>query len=223
MYDYQTVLEEKLEESEEFKKKYEELKGLRGKEIKEFELDLVGEPEIGRVTLGTEGVLLFRLLRFGLFKELNFISGSKFANGMVYRSGIDIGRALIETDNSNNLDQFLTSLAEIYKELEIGILSVTKKSEEFLVIRMDEGISSAGMLNVDKVICYFEAGIIAGALEVFLGSYVDVEEVKCWGKGDEYCEFEVNLRHISEPVEINRRNIRETRERGIRGDDIRVR
>ncbi len=221
MYDYQKVLKERIEESEEFKRKYEKLKGLREKEIKEFGLELVGEPEIGRVTLGTEGVLLFRLLRFGLFKELNFISGSKFANGMVYRGGIDIGRALIETDNSNNLDQFLTSLAELYKESEIGILSVIKKSDEFLVIRMDECISSAGMLNVGRAICYFEAGIIAGALEVFLGSYVDVEEVKCWGKGDEYCEFEINLRHISEEEVTNRRNIRESGEGRVHDRNVR--
>ncbi|WP_242451270.1 V4R domain-containing protein [Methanothermobacter sp. THM-2] len=42
--------------------------------------------------------------------------------------------------------------------------------------------------------CFFEAGIIAGALFEILGGRVDAYERRCWTNGYSFCQFDVRAR-----------------------------
>ena len=43
-------------------------------------------------------------------------------------------------------------------------------------------------------ICHWTRGFLAGYLSAATGREVEVREVKCMGKGDEFCEFEIEAK-----------------------------
>jgi predicted hydrocarbon binding protein len=47
--------------------------------------------------------------------------------------------------------------------------------------------------DIGQDVCGFVAGEIAGLMHVTLGEVAAVEETKCWGLGDELCEFDIRL------------------------------
>lgn len=55
--------------------------------------------------------------------------------------------------------------------------------------------SGLAVMNQDigQDVCGFLSGEIAGLMEVTLGEKAAVEETKCWGLGDDYCEFDIRL------------------------------
>jgi predicted hydrocarbon binding protein len=48
------------------------------------------------------------------------------------------------------------------------------------------------MPDMGKTLCPSDAGIIAGVLDKTLRKNHSVKEVKCWGTGHDFCEFEIN-------------------------------
>jgi predicted hydrocarbon binding protein len=73
--------------------------------------------------------------------------------------------------NVNNFSKF-------FKRMRIGILE--KKNKGFIV---KESAFSTGAKNIEKKICSYTAGLLAG----FIGK--NVVETKCIANGNEYCEF----------------------------------
>ncbi|MFX0016517.1 MAG: V4R domain-containing protein [Promethearchaeota archaeon] len=47
--------------------------------------------------------------------------------------------------------------------------------------------------DIGQDVCGFISGEIAGLMEVTLGEKASVVETKCWGMGDDYCEFDIRL------------------------------
>ena len=191
-YDYQKAREDLERTSDEFRKKYERFKELQKERT--HGLDVIGMPEIGRITLGTEvPIRLLRILLFGQLECFSTIVGESATSGLIYRSGRDAGKELLKGVKTKGLHEALERVAEILEELKIGMVSITKESKESCMLRIDECAFCSGMLNVGRTICRFEAGLIAGLLESLLGKPIEVEETKCWGKGDEFCEFEIRV------------------------------
>jgi len=196
-YDYKELIEKKGKEDPAFRKKIDELKEKRKKEVDvEAGITVTGDVEVGRPTLGGGFfVTQFRILRIvGLRWGLAKIVGKKAGDGITYNIGIGVGKDLIKKGvvKGKTIDEFLTSLATNIEGLKIGIASVTEWSGDFPKrIRVDECITCAGMLNIGKPVCHYEGGVIAGALSEFYKKEVRANEIACWGQGDEYCEFEL--------------------------------
>jgi predicted hydrocarbon binding protein len=58
-------------------------------------------------------------------------------------------------------------------------------------IKVTNSFNAIGYEKVDKPVCHFLRGIIAGASSIVTGREMHCLEIKCVAKGDEYCEFEV--------------------------------
>ncbi|MBI5211380.1 MAG: 4-vinyl reductase [Elusimicrobia bacterium] len=165
-------------------------------------LELLGDPAMGRPRLGpTAPVDMFRALRLiGVMEGLDDTLG-KDSSALVHNSGkylgYGLGQAILDA-TGRDLGKYVDALANKLRELGVGILSVPelRLEDDFLKVRVDECITCAGMPPIGKVICHFEAGFVAGVLEVFLGGgrKCRVREVKCWAQGDKTCEFDVQIR-----------------------------
>ena len=70
---------------------------------------------------------------------------------------------------------------------------IIKAGENEMVLQIAESATSAGMPDVNRPLCHFERGILAGAVSGFLGKDTTCEETKCWGLGDTFCEFLVKV------------------------------
>lgn len=100
-----------------------------------------------------------------------------------YNTAKNVGRSLNVTDYN--------SLSEKIMELGIGQIVITNMSDEKVVFRLYDCFTCSDMENIGKPVCYFEAGILAGAVSTISKQDMDAVEVRCNALGDSYCEFEV--------------------------------
>lgn len=78
-----------------------------------------------------------------------------------------------------------------FKNWGYGILTTESIEDEKIVVRLDESMSSAGMPNLGKAVCYYEGGRITGGLSEITGIGWQFKEVNCWAMGDDFCKFEI--------------------------------
>lgn len=100
-----------------------------------------------------------------------------------YNTAKNVGRSLNVTDYN--------SLSEKIMELGIGQIVITNMSDEKVVFRLYDCFTCSDMENIGKPVCYFEAGILAGAVSTISKQDMDAVEVQCNALGDSYCEFDV--------------------------------
>lgn len=84
----------------------------------------------------------------------------------------------------------LEDLAELWKDLGLGETSCSKNE---LVV--EECYFCSGLPKVGYPYCRFDEGLIAGFLSKSMRKRFEVKEIKCWGLGDELCEFKVRETH----------------------------
>lgn len=131
------------------------------------------------------GTVLFRML-----KSATLASGINL-DSMLYRIGYELGSGVLaEKISATNLDDIMDELKNIWEKLGLGRIEY-KKEDNYLKIRVFECYQCSNMPNVGKTLCPSDAGTIAGVLDKKLGRKYKVKEVKCWGTGHNYCEFEV--------------------------------
>ena len=116
-------------------------------------------------------------LSVGYFSAL-YMAGKKFAKN-----------SLAEKCVSDSVREANAFLEGFFVKAGIGDLKLVGESGARYVYRLENCSSCAGMCPVEKQICYFEAGIIAGFLEAKLRKRVVVRETLCGGLGDDCCEF----------------------------------
>ncbi|HEC96781.1 MAG TPA: DUF2507 domain-containing protein [Nitrospirae bacterium] len=145
-------------------------------------LDIGDISKTKRPILGDEvPVEVFRLLRIiGMYSILG--EGSGYT---LYLAGKELG---VELDIKT-----VEELATLLKKLKIGILMVVESSDNKIVVRVDECITCAGLPDIGKMICHFEGGIIAGALEKILKRPTKAIQTKSHTSGFDHCEFHIHL------------------------------
>lgn len=159
----------------------------------------LGDPAAGRPNLGeTTSVTIFRVVRnLAMGNALKTLVGEDRANEFLYHSGQTVGAALhnkLLTDVTD-LNVFVEKVTTLLEDLGVGRLSIVqaKPDKGLFELKVDECVSCAGVGNLGKVLCYFEAGVISGLLGAFTGKKVRVDETKCWGKGDTTCQFKAKV------------------------------
>ena len=133
-------------------------------------------------------------INMGLFRAIRSatLAAGIEIDGLLYEQGYDLGETVFAGYvQSSELDGLLLELAVVWKKLRLGIVEVVGKKEQIITIRVFECYDCAYMPNVGKALCFFDAGIIAGILDTKLEGRYSVEEVKCWGTGYTFCEFEI--------------------------------
>ncbi len=97
------------------------------------------------------------------------------------RLGYEVGYSL-SFEGAN-----LEDLAELWENLGMGKTSCTNRE---LVV--EDCYFCSRLPKIGETYCKFDEGLISGFMAKSTGKVFDVEEVKCWGLGDELCEFRLN-------------------------------
>ena len=146
--------------------------------IKIFNALKVNRPQLGK----DAGVGLYRLFRLVAMEDVL----GKAAPAISYFAGKKLGIEL----NLNSVEELLN----LCEELKIGIIKVTEKDENTLLVEVFECVTCDGMDPVGRALCSFEGGLIAGCLEGITGKKATAKEVTCIGGfGDESCGFNVTF------------------------------
>ncbi len=113
------------------------------------------------------------------------------ADSLLYDTGYWLGsRVMAEKVEGQSFEEVLHSMAELWKRLKLGVVTV-EVTAEGAKLRVKECYQCMHMPAVGKPLCSTDGGIIAGVLEKKLSRRYSVRETKCWGTGEEMCEFEI--------------------------------
>lgn len=110
-------------------------------------------------------------------------------------------RILEKTDTAGKFRDLLEGLQDLYSANSLGLpLFLTSRSlvesnnKNKAKILVYDSAYSAQMAPIGQPVCYLIAGEIAGLIETTLGEeHVSVQETKCWGLGDTYCQFDIEI------------------------------
>jgi predicted hydrocarbon binding protein len=140
--------------------------------------------QIERPSLGPDaGIALYRLLRLVALEDII----GRGASGTAYLAGKKLGLGLGLT----SLDGFL----ELCAALKIGIIEVPVLTDSRIHVDVYECVTCSGLTPVGRVLCHFEGGMIAGAVEAIIKKRTRALEVTCiGGLGHDACGFDLELR-----------------------------
>jgi len=164
----------------------------------------VKEPRISLLTIcnqmkkrvgGSVPLVLFSIFRMFALKNL--------LRGRMHLTAYTVGKQL-------GLSLKAASKADLIKELskfEVGRISIDRLDNEGVRIRIDGTITSMGIKNSHQPICFFERGLLSGALEKLLKRRVDMIEERCSSQGENTCIFKASLKeekkgHVSSEAGI---------------------
>ncbi len=147
-------------------------------------VDVANALQIARPSLGDNaGVALYRLLRLVALEDII----GRGAAGTAYVAGKKLGLSLGLT----KLEAFL----ELCSALKVGIIEVPVLTESKIHVDVYECVTCSGMTRVGRVLCHFEGGLIAGAVESIVKKRTRALEVTCiGGLGDAACGFDLELK-----------------------------
>lgn len=140
---------------------------------------VMAEHEIKHADDDTDDAFLVRQL------VLSLLSVSAGSQQLMYFAGSKFGKKLeIEADDR---DAVIEEVTELFDRWGLGDL---KQDDDEAVIE-DSVFVDEIETSTDKPVCFFTAGMLAGALRSGCGQKYVVNEVACQGKGDEECRFKM--------------------------------
>jgi predicted hydrocarbon binding protein len=147
-------------------------------------VDVGNALRVRRSSLGPDaGVALYRLLRLVALEDII----GRGAAGTAYVAGKKLGLNL----GLSTLDGFL----ELCHALKVGIIKVPVITESRIHVDVYECVTCDGLEPVGRMLCHFEGGLIAGAVESILKKRTRAMEVTCiGGLGDSTCGFDLDLK-----------------------------
>lgn len=127
-----------------------------------------------------------------LVQSLQWISVG-YASAL-YFAGKKFGAAIIAQKlPDTKLTTVFAALGKLFSDLGIGRLELIEASRTKAIVRLYESATAYGMRPINKPVCFFESGLLAGVLESKLKTRITVNEVMCGGLGDECEEFVIKI------------------------------
>lgn len=125
---------------------------------------------------------LFHLIRYG-FDSLGMNVGPALKE-----IGRDAGENLAENFESENLPDLLNEIQSFWKENKLGEMEL---KEDYLLVR--DCFDCGGLPDINKTVCSLDEGMIEGIIAEKTGDKVSVKETECFGTGQNYCRFEMEI------------------------------
>jgi predicted hydrocarbon binding protein len=129
-------------------------------------------------------------IHVGLYRIVKHVAFMQALGNKADKAAFDAGKVIGKGLGAKNANELIGML----EELKVGKIKVAEQTDEKIVVRVWECISCSGLPGIGKMPCFFEGGIIGGALESILKKKVKVRQTKSIGGfGDPYCEFVVTF------------------------------
>jgi predicted hydrocarbon binding protein len=108
----------------------------------------------------TKYVVTYRLVRHA---DIEKIIGKVGSDAVWYYSGKKFGELAVEKGMVKNFDD----LKNFAFDQRIGLVDLYEESNDKLRIHVYECIGCSGIPNINRAVCQFEGGLIAGAISKF--------------------------------------------------------
>lgn len=126
---------------------------------------------------------VFRTIRVALMEEGFNI------DPILHNAGIKVGETFYSKLEDSEIDGFIENIAEFWQKNKLGKIKTEKL--EPLTLKAYDCFECEDLPKIGRSACAFDSGILEAIFSEHYGCAVDVEEIKCFAKGDDYCSFVV--------------------------------
>ncbi len=104
-------------------------------------------------------------------------------------AGIKVGNTFYKKLKNPDLNEFIDNLARFWETNQLGRIEI--KSIDPLIIQLYDCFECEDLPKIGRTACSFDSGILEAIFSRYFQEHVEVTEVKCYAKGDDYCQFMV--------------------------------
>jgi len=109
----------------------------------------------------------------------------------------NIGRRIgeeiaLEYSHIDDNDEFITKLKEIWKELNMGDLTIKGDPPNTVVV--EDGGACGGQPTLGGMFCHLDEGILSGLLEARYGQSAEAVERECTSMGTGHCHYDIQFK-----------------------------
>ncbi len=124
---------------------------------------------------------VFRTIRVALMEEGFNI------DPILHNAGVKVGSTFYDKLKSQDTEIMVEKIAKFWKKNKLGSIKIEKN--EPLTLRAYDCFECEDLPKIGRSACAFDSGILEALFSAHFSEDVDVEEVKCYAKGDDYCSF----------------------------------
>ncbi len=124
---------------------------------------------------------IFRTIRVALIEEGVNI------DPILHNAGYKVGETFYDKLKDPKTAKFTENVASFWENNMLGRIKVEKL--EPLTIRAYDCFECEDLPKIGRPACAFDSGILEAVFSAHYHQKVDVEEIKCYAKGDNYCSF----------------------------------
>lgn len=126
---------------------------------------------------------VFRTIRVSLMKEGVNI------DPILHNAGFKVGKSFYNELKDQKTGELAKNVAQFWENHKLGHIEV--ENMEPLTIRAYDCFECEDLPKIGKSACAFDSGILEAIFSAHFDADVDVEEIKCYAKGDNYCCFTI--------------------------------
>lgn len=127
---------------------------------------------------------IFRSIRVSLMEEGVNI------DPILHNAGFKVGQTFNYQFENCVTENLLENLSRFWENNKLG--RVVVESLEPLIIRVYDCFECENLPVIGRSACAFDSGILEAIFSAHFNQKMEVDEIKCYAKGDEYCCFEIN-------------------------------
>lgn len=126
---------------------------------------------------------VFRTFRVALIEEGVNI------DPILHNAGIKVGETFYSKLKDSQTDNFIEKIADFWQKNKLGKIKI--ETLEPLTLKAYDCFECEDLPKIGRSACAFDSGILEAIFSAHFDRKVDVEEIKCFAKGDDYCSFVV--------------------------------
>lgn len=127
---------------------------------------------------------LFRTIRVSLIQEGVNI------DPILHDAGFKVGQTFDDELKACLTKDYLRNLCQFWQKNNLGRLVI--ENTDPLTLRVYDCFECENLPKIGRSACAFDSGILEALFSSHFNQKMEVEEIKCYAKGDDYCCFLIN-------------------------------
>ncbi|MDR0912571.1 MAG: ArsR family transcriptional regulator [Methanobrevibacter sp.] len=157
---------------------------LREDEFEEQTDEFINE----NIIKGNEDFSFSRLLFHSL--RTNLIQNKIAIDPIIFDTGLKMGKSIYPLVNSEDDVEFIENIKKFWEKYELGKINVDI-NDMYILITNKECYECQFLPKNSESSCFMELGIIKSLFDLHYNLDTNINEIKCFSKGDDCCQFEI--------------------------------
>lgn len=108
-------------------------------------------------------------------------------------AGYKVGETFYEKLQTPDINNFIRNVAKFWEDNQLG--RVVIKSTDPIIVQAYDCFECEDLPQIGRPACAFDSGVLEAFFSIYFQEQVEVEEVKCYAQGDDYCQFMVKTKN----------------------------